>query len=98
MSPLQPARSSPVDGWFAVMSRAALVRCTDASVRQSLQSGDWRSPGTWGCGLIPSVLERAIIQPGHIITLDKPGEAANLIEQPGGTLRFLNGGRLRLGQ
>jgi Bacterial Ig domain len=98
VNPLQPARTSPVDGWFAVMSRTTLTRCTDASVRQSLQSGDWRNPITWGCGLIPSVLERTIVQPGHIVTLDKPGEAANLTEQPGGTLRFKNGGRLRLGQ
>lgn len=98
VSPLQPARSSPVDGWFAVMSRTALVRCTDASVRKSLQSGDWRNPGTWGCGLIPSVLEQAVVQPGHIVTLDRAGEAASLVEQPGGTLRFRNGGRLRLGQ
>jgi hypothetical protein len=33
-----------------------------------------------------------------MVTLDKPGEAANLTEQPGGTLQFKNGGRLRLGQ
>ena len=96
VSPLQPAPGSLQDGWFATLSRTALSRCTQARVRESQHSGAWQNPGTWGCGLLPTFTEKALIRPGHTLTLTGQGTANQLIDY--GKLIIAPGAHLKAGQ
>ena len=96
VSPLQPTRGSLQDGWFATLSRTALTRCTQARVRESLRSGAWQQPGTWGCGLLPTLTEKVLINPGHMLRLTGQGTANQVFER--GKLLFETGARLRVVQ
>ncbi|WP_247234043.1 PQQ-dependent sugar dehydrogenase [Telluribacter sp. SYSU D00476] len=36
---------------------------------ESIQSGNWSTPSTWSCHCLPSGTEKAIISPGHTVTI-----------------------------
>ena len=95
-TPVQPTPGSLQDGWFATLSRATLSRCLVAGERESLKSGGWQQPGTWGCGLIPTGTERAIVRPGHTVMLTGQGAASQLLEW--GKLKLGQGAGLKLGR
>ncbi len=70
--------------------------CTDATVSQSAQSGNWLTASTWRCGTVPAVSSRVQILPGHVVTISTPVQVKQVLFEPGGQLRFTADGRLLL--
>lgn len=54
----------------------------------SVQSGDWGSGTTWNTGLVPTDLDRIIISPNHIVTVDHMQLTLNDSLDIFGTLRL----------
>ncbi|MBO0931416.1 Ig-like domain-containing protein [Fibrella aquatilis] len=96
VDPLQPNAGSLQDGWFATLSRTALARCTTARLRTSLRTGAWQSPNTWSCGLLPTLSDKALVSPGHVVKLTGQAAANQLIEQ--GKLLIGSGAKVRIGE
>jgi Calcineurin-like phosphoesterase/Purple acid Phosphatase, N-terminal domain len=69
--------------------------CPTVGGIQSQLSGNWTSPLTWGCGVIPSATTNATINQGHTVTINGiTPEVKTLTEK--GTLQFLLGGKIKV--
>ncbi|GAB3958323.1 hypothetical protein GCM10028805_52430 [Spirosoma harenae] len=96
--------SYPENSWQinepAIYSQGAYLRLLSQSlcytdIVTSIKSGNWNDPTTWACGRVPTVTDQAVIQRGHIITIDVPVRAKTLGLR--GKITFRNGARLKLG-
>ncbi|TDR47389.1 hypothetical protein DFR29_10248 [Tahibacter aquaticus] len=62
---------------------------------QSVRSGDWADPATWG-GAVPGSTEDAIIRAGHTVTLTTEPPRASVQVDSGGSLLIAETGRLQI--
>ncbi len=69
--------------------------CPTVSGIQSQLTGDWTTPLTWGCGVIPSATTNATINLGHTVTINAITPNVKTLTE-NGQLKFLNGGKLKL--
>lgn len=53
---------------------------------ETVTSGDWENPTTWGCRRVPTSLDNVIINSGHQITVSSPNAVAKNISNMGGTI------------
>jgi hypothetical protein len=81
--------------WFCT-----LLLCTAphfAHAAQSVRSGDWADPATWG-GAVPGSTEEAIIRAGHTVTVTTAPPHAGVQIGNGGALIVAESGRLQICQ
>ena len=69
--------------------------CPTVGGIQSQISGDWTNTLTWGCGVIPSATTNATINQGHTVTINAITPNVKTLTDKG-TLKFLNGGKLKV--
>lgn len=69
--------------------------CPTVGGIQSQLSGDWTNTLTWGCGVIPSATTNATINQGHTVTINGITPNVKTLTDLG-TLRFLNGGKIKV--
>lgn len=69
--------------------------CPTVGGIQSQLSGDWTNTLTWGCGIVPSATTNAIINQGHTVTINGITPNVKTLTDLG-TLKFLNGGKIKV--
>ncbi|GAB3948958.1 hypothetical protein GCM10028805_24510 [Spirosoma harenae] len=95
--------SYPENSWQinepAIYSQGAYIRLLSQAtcytdLITSVKSGNWNDPATWACGRIPTLTDRALIQSGHIVTIDAAVNAKKLDLK--GKVNYVNSGKLTL--
>lgn len=62
------------------------------SMCETVQSGDWTNSIIWSCGHEPTIVDVAVINPGHVITVSTNTAQVQRIIYYGGLIKFSSSG------
>ncbi|WP_461114675.1 glycoside hydrolase family 9 protein [Spirosoma jeollabukense] len=96
--------SYPENSWQlnepAIYSQGAYLRLLAQSlcytnVVTSIKSGNWNDSTTWACGRVPTLSDRVVIRPAHVVSIGAAVNAKAL--ELNGKVTYVDGGKLTLG-